>query len=90
MSSREGHWVGTATSDRDGVAFLGWSTTVGDLRIAHFLGLHAMFIIPLAGWAAHRKWGDRPMAARVTWAVTVLWVGLIVSTFTNALAGNPL
>lgn len=90
MSSNDGHWVGTATSDRDGLPFLGWSTTVGDLRIAHFLGLHAMFVLPLVGWAADRAWGDRPTARRVTWVATLLWVGAVVAAFANAAAGNPL
>lgn len=90
MSSHDGHWVGTAGSDRDGLPFLGWSTTVGDLRIAHFLGLHAMFVLPVIGWAADRRWADRPIAGRVTWAATLLWVGAVIATFANAAAGNQL
>ena len=48
-----GHWVGGPVpakllTDAGGLSVLGWSRTGGDLRIAHFVGMHVMQAVPLA------------------------------------------
>jgi hypothetical protein len=54
IGSMESHWIGGDQTDATGLPFLGWSTTGGDLRPAHFLGLHVMQILPAVALAGSR------------------------------------
>ena len=81
MSQQAGHWVGGELSDAHGLTFFGWSTTGGDLRVAHFVGLHTAQFIPLAALS-----GDR----RVVYGVAAASVILTVTIFVMSMSGIPL
>lgn len=46
ISSLQGHTVGS-TDGGKGLWFINWSTQFGDLRVAHFFGIHSLQLIPL-------------------------------------------
>ncbi len=49
MGSKMSHTVG-APDGSEGYWFLNWSKSFGDLRISHFLGMHALQVMPLSAF----------------------------------------
>lgn len=85
MSAQGSHSVGLESGRSP---LFGWNRSGGDLRIAHFLGIHAQQAIPiLAALVA----GAAP---RLRWAAliggTLLYVALTFSIFAQAAAGRAL
>ena len=73
-----------------GLPFVNWSTTGGDLRVAHFVGLHALQVLPLVGAAADRVWATTPARPRLVQTAALLWLGAFVTLIAIALAGRSL
>ena len=74
-----------------GLPVVNWSTTGGDFRVAHFLGIHALQILPIAGWLIHQM-EDLPRRATLTGVVAVSagYVLLMGFVFMQAMNGVPL
>jgi hypothetical protein len=75
-----------------GLPFLGWSTEGGDLRIPHFVGLHALQIVPLIGLLVNRFLGSlsAPRRAALVWTGGLGYLGLAVLFTWQALRGQSL
>lgn len=54
MASRLSHTVG-APDGGPGIPVFNWSTQYGDLRVAHFIGIHSLQVLPLFGYYIARS-----------------------------------
>jgi hypothetical protein len=91
MIAQNAHTVG-APDGGPGLPLLNWSTIAGDLRIAHGLGLHALQILPLAGfgishWPLLRS--DAVKLATMILFAFVYFLAVLVP-FRQALSGQPI
>jgi len=89
LAPNGGHAVGVPDGG-PGLFFVGWSTTGGDLRISHFVGLHALQVLPLlAALLAHRSVVEA-MRTRIVWSVAVGYLGVVLLLIWQALRAQPL
>jgi hypothetical protein len=84
-----GHWVGGALSDAGGLPFVKWSRSGGDLRVAHFFGIHAMHFIPAFAWVLALLHTAQKQAVRAVWGFSVLFAAWCVWTLVQAVRGQP-
>jgi len=82
MGSRMNHSVG-AINDNSNWWIVGWSKTVGDLRVSHFIGMHALQLLPLLAFYVFKN-------TRITIIISILYGLLATSTLVQALNGKPL
>ncbi len=73
-----------------GLPFVNWSTESGDLRVAHFAGIHALQALPLLGYALDRSASAPSTRARIVTAAAVGWLVMMGGLLLMALQGRPL
>ena len=81
------HTVG-ATDGGPGLLGTGWSTEHGDLRIPHFLGLHALQVLPLIAFVMRRRRLSSDTRVRLTLTAAGSYFTLVALLLIQALRGQ--
>jgi len=91
MLARGSHTVGAADGG-PGLPFTNWSTIAGDLRIAHFIAIHAIQILPLLAWLiSELRPSFRLNRQRIlVCAASCMLFIAVMGTFVQASRGRPL
>jgi hypothetical protein len=82
MGSRLNHSVG-ALNDNSNWFIIGWSKTVGDLRVSHFIGMHALQILPIVSYYFLKN-------TKLTVGLALVYGILATLTLIQAFQGKPI
>jgi len=82
------HAVGVADGG-PGVPFVGWSTVGGDLRVGHFVGIHALQVLPLLAAALAATRLDAAARRGLVVVAGLGYLGLVALATWQALRGQP-
>lgn len=80
MGSNLSHTIGGPDGD-SGLPFLNWSYKYGDPRIAHFIGMHALQIIPLVSFHLLKD-------TKLTLFLSIIYLFLAIYVFIYSLQGK--
>jgi hypothetical protein len=82
------HTVG-APDGGPGVPVTGWSREHGDLRVAHFIGLHALQALPLLALALRRTRAGQDQRVRLVWTAAGSYAAFVGLALWQASRGLP-
>jgi len=88
MTVAGAHTVG-ARDGGPGVPITGWSREHGDIRVPHFVGLHAVQLLPALAWAVGPL-GSSVRRRRAVFVASAAYAALFVILLAQALNGQPL
>ncbi|MEP6712544.1 MAG: hypothetical protein ABJA37_09020 [Ferruginibacter sp.] len=83
MAAKLSHTVGGSMDVSRGLPVLNWSRQYGDLRVGHFFGMHALQLLPLAGFYISKTKSSILF-------IGIIYAVLVTATLVQALNGKPL
>jgi hypothetical protein len=87
ISSLQGHTVG-GQDGGEGLWFFNWSTSFGDLRVAHFFGIHSLQVMPLFAMVVGKFTSNKTAIALVI-LFAICYLVYIIFTMYQAIQGFP-
>jgi hypothetical protein len=88
MTIAGAHTVG-APDGGPGLTGTGWSRSHGDLRVAHFVGLHALQVLPILALVLRRRPLPDVVRVRLVKVAAASYAALFVILLAQALRGVP-
>jgi len=73
-----------------GLPGTGWSLEHGDVRVPHFIGLHALQVLPLIALALRRRRWPDATRVRLVFIAAASYTALFLILLRQALRGKPL
>jgi hypothetical protein len=87
MTVAGAHTVGAADGG-PGLAGTGWSTEHGDIRVAHFIGLHSLQLLPLLAFVFARRGWNEASRIRLVLTLSASYAALFGMLLWQALRGQ--
>jgi hypothetical protein len=82
MASTLKHTVG-GNDNGNGLPLVNWNRMHGDLRIAHFFGMHSLQLLPLAGYYLAKT-------SKSIVIFSIVYAAIVIGLLIQALMGIPL